>query len=154
MTAPEPTNRPAPMTPPSEIIVTCRCLRPGFRSVVSSPPVAAMSHPRSPAQAVYPRRPERMRSLASARMAGHLDAVVFDLDATLTDFDAVEAEVWARTFARLRAALPAVDEASLRRRHLALREPFYDEILAGSMEMAGHRRAHLLAAVEPWGAPA
>jgi putative hydrolase of the HAD superfamily len=80
-----------------------------------------------------------------------LDAVVFDLDATLTDFDAVEADVWARTFARLRASLPAVDEASLRRRHLALRERFYDEMLAGRTDMAGYRRAHLRAAVEPWG---
>jgi putative hydrolase of the HAD superfamily len=85
-------------------------------------------------------------------MAGRLDAVVFDLDATLTDFDAVEAEVWARTFARLRAALPAVDEASLRRRHIALRERFYDEMLAGRTDLAGYRRAHLRAAVEPWGA--
>ncbi len=27
MIAPEPTNRPAPITPPSAIIVMCRCLR-------------------------------------------------------------------------------------------------------------------------------
>jgi putative hydrolase of the HAD superfamily len=80
-----------------------------------------------------------------------LDAVVFDLDATLTDFDAVEAEVWARTFARLRTALPAVEEDALRRRHVELRERFYDEMLAGRTDMAGYRRAHLRAAVEPWG---
>jgi putative hydrolase of the HAD superfamily len=80
-----------------------------------------------------------------------IDAVVFDLDATLTDFDSVEAEVWERTFARLRTALPAVEEEALRQRHLTLRERFYDEMLAGRTDMAGYRRAHLLAAVEPWG---
>jgi len=80
-----------------------------------------------------------------------LRAVVFDLDATLTDFDGVEAEIWVRTVARVRAALPAVDEAQLRRRHLDLRERFYDELLAGRTDMAGYRRAHLRAAVGPWG---
>jgi putative hydrolase of the HAD superfamily len=80
-----------------------------------------------------------------------LDAVVFDLDATLTDFDGVEAEVWAATIGRVRAALPAVDEPRLRARHLALRERYYDEMLAGRTDMAGYRRAHLRAAVEPWG---
>ena len=80
-----------------------------------------------------------------------LDAVVFDLDATLTDFDGVEAEVWARTVVRIRAALPGIDEPVLRRRHLDLRERFYDELLAGRTDMAGYRSAHLRAAVEPWG---
>lgn len=80
-----------------------------------------------------------------------LRAVVFDLDATLTDFDGVEAEIWTRTAARVRAALPAVDEPRLRRRHLEMRERFYDELLAGRTDMAGYRSAHLRAAVEPWG---
>ncbi|HEX4690877.1 MAG TPA: HAD family hydrolase [Solirubrobacteraceae bacterium] len=84
-------------------------------------------------------------------MSSALDAVVFDLDATLTDFDAVEAEVWSRTFAHLRAALPAIEEAPVRQRHLTLRERFYDEMLAGRTDMAGYRRAHLRAVIEPWG---
>jgi HAD superfamily hydrolase (TIGR01549 family) len=80
-----------------------------------------------------------------------LDAVVFDLDATLTDFDAVEAVVWQRTFVRVRAALPAVTEAEMRERHVALRERFYDEMLAGRTDLEGYRSAHLRAVVAPWG---
>jgi putative hydrolase of the HAD superfamily len=84
-------------------------------------------------------------------MSAAIDAVVFDLDATLTDFDAVEAEVWRRTLARLRTALPGIEDEPLRRRHLELRERFYDEMLAGRTDLNGFRRAHLRAAVEPWG---
>jgi putative hydrolase of the HAD superfamily len=80
-----------------------------------------------------------------------LDAVVFDLDATLTDFEGVEALVWSRTIARLRTALPALEEEALRRRHLELRERFYDQMLAGRTDIDGYRRAHLRAVVEPWG---
>src|SRR4051794_16611828 len=39
MTAPEPTNNPAPITPPSEIIVTWRRLRP-----LCSPPLSMSAH--------------------------------------------------------------------------------------------------------------
>lgn len=78
-------------------------------------------------------------------------AVVFDLDATLTDFRAVERVVWERTLARIAEALPGVDAAELRRRHAEMREPLYTQMLAGRYDLAGYRRAHLRAAVEPWG---
>ena len=37
MTTPDPTNKPAPMTPPIAIIVRCRCLRPFFSSTGGAP---------------------------------------------------------------------------------------------------------------------
>jgi putative hydrolase of the HAD superfamily len=80
-----------------------------------------------------------------------LRGVVFDLDDTLTDFSAVEAEIWTLTLDRIRAALPDVDEERLLARHLELREFHYDEMLAGRTDLDGYRRAHLRAAIEPWG---
>jgi putative hydrolase of the HAD superfamily len=80
-----------------------------------------------------------------------LRAVVFDLDATLTDFAAVEALVWERTVARIRAVLPDVDARELAGRHAELREPIYADMLAGRYDLDGYRRASLRAALEPWG---
>jgi putative hydrolase of the HAD superfamily len=47
--------------------------------------------------------------------------------------------------------LPGVDAAEMRRRHLGMRERFYDELLAGRTDVDGYRRSHLRAVVEPWG---
>jgi putative hydrolase of the HAD superfamily len=80
-----------------------------------------------------------------------LKGVVFDLDDTLTDHRGVEAEVWARTVEHIRAALPDVDAEELRRRHTALRDPLYAEILAGRTDLDGFRQAHLRETVAPWG---
>jgi putative hydrolase of the HAD superfamily len=80
-----------------------------------------------------------------------LRAVVFDLDATLTDFRAVEHGVWERTLAHIAAVLPDVDAGELRHRYGELRDPLYTEMLAGRYDLAGYRRAHLQASVEPWG---
>lgn len=77
--------------------------------------------------------------------------VVFDLDDTLIDHSGVEAEVWTRTVEHIRAAIPAVDGDELRKRHLALRDSHYAELLAGRIDLDGFRRAHLCAAVAPWG---
>lgn len=90
------------------------------------------------------------RSIAGGSAAG-LRGVVFDLDDTLTDHRGVEAEVWARTVEHIRGVLPDVDTDELRRRHLALRDVHYAEMLAGRTDLEGFRRAHLRAAVAPWG---
>jgi len=80
-----------------------------------------------------------------------LRGVVFDLDDTLTDHRGVEAEVWARTVEHIRGVLPDVDVEELRRRHIALRDPLYAEILAGRTDLDGFRQAHLRETVAPWG---
>jgi len=80
-----------------------------------------------------------------------LRGVVFDLDDTLTDFKGVEAEVWARTVEQIRAVLPDVDAEELRRRHLALRDTRFAEVLAGRTDLDGFRRAHLRESAAPWG---
>ena len=59
--------------------------------------------------------------------------------------------MWARTVEHIRAVLPDVDAAELRRRHTALREPLYAEILAGRTDLDGFRQAHLRETVAPWG---
>lgn len=84
---------------------------------------------------------------ANAQLRG----VVFDLDDTLTDHRGVEAETWARTVEHIRAVLPDVDTGELRRRHLALRDPLYAEILAGRTGLDGFRETHLRETVAPWG---
>src|SRR3954453_8011843 len=41
ITVPEPTNSPAPITPPMAIMVRCRCLRPFLSSVGGAAPIAS-----------------------------------------------------------------------------------------------------------------
>src|SRR3954463_3383798 len=51
MTVPEPTNSPAPITPPMAIMVRCRCLRPFLSSVGGAAPIAS---PRGGRAGQYP----------------------------------------------------------------------------------------------------
>lgn len=59
--------------------------------------------------------------------------------------------MWAHTVNHIRAVLPDVDAEKLRRRHLALRDTHYAEVLAGRTDLDGFRRAHLRETVAPWG---
>lgn len=80
-------------------------------------------------------------------------AVVFDLDDTLTDYRALEAEVWRDVARDLAARIPGADLDGVRVRYLANLEPFYERVLHGEQDMATFQRARLVDALAPWGEP-
>src|SRR3712207_9216365 len=70
MTTPDPTNRPAPMTPPIAIIVRWRCLRPFLRSVDSVSDIPHLRLGESRDRTVRPRDRGGPASRIGVRVAG------------------------------------------------------------------------------------
>jgi putative hydrolase of the HAD superfamily len=79
--------------------------------------------------------------------------VVFDLDDTLMDTSGIEAEMLVALCAVVRAELPDVDDAALRRRWADGRDELYERVLTGEWNLVTYRRAHLEAVLAPWGGP-
>jgi putative hydrolase of the HAD superfamily len=79
--------------------------------------------------------------------------VVLDLDDTLMDTSGIEAEMLVALCDAVRAELPEVDDAELRRRWTDGRDELYERVLRGEWDVATYRRVHLEAVLAPWGAP-
>jgi putative hydrolase of the HAD superfamily len=80
-------------------------------------------------------------------------AVLFDLDDTLHDTGGIEAEMLVHLCAALREELPDLDDATFRARFRNGRDALYGRVLSGEWDIPAYRRAHLVAACEPWGEP-
>jgi putative hydrolase of the HAD superfamily len=79
-----------------------------------------------------------------------LEAVVFDLDGTLTEFVAHEEAVWLDAGALLHRRVPGIDPSELRRRYQALAPAHYDRYARGETDLHGYWHARLTEAIAPW----
>jgi putative hydrolase of the HAD superfamily len=79
--------------------------------------------------------------------------VVFDLDDTLLDTSGLEAEMLVALCDAVREELPAAEYDTLRARFRNGRDELYQRVLAGELDVAAYRRAHLIGVCEPWGEP-